>query len=316
MRNEFKAWMLCFTLVVVAELTTRIVLSGLGRRWEYWDMDASVQFEYFRHEQEQNRTPRIVIGGDSTGHHDINAVMIERNSGVSVWNLASSGNFPMAFEESTLPLLESGPAPAILVISFIPTGLSGSSRLRASEASIVNSPYCRRRKAGWLVSDYMALAKIKPSLEYAVGWFEGSESTVVDCRGFAPLKGTVGKRIVSMRKNVSTDKRSVLNSRRTSVIEKLAVLSHRRGINLFVVIPPSLDQSLRRRAINEAYADFLKRKSERWKFRVINFSRFATERPNLFKDTNHLNDEGSQKMTAALLATLVNARVIASTPER
>ncbi len=311
--------LLALALIAAAEAVGRIALAPVGRRWEYWHPDAAVKWDYFRSRTESGDTPHVVVTGDSTAHWDFDPDELQAGLGAEsdVWNLAWPGNFALAFQTSTLPLLTSKESPPRAVIaSFLPSGFVESGGARESEAGILSSAFCQRNKSGWLAADLLHLGRLWPSLPILRELLQGRDhSDILSRRGFFVKKG-VFQGNASVDTDAPVDPRAVtIDPRRFAVLERLASSLSRRGTQFVVVIPPSMDRSKLRTTIYLNYRRLLEQASREYGFHVVDCLADNALAVGDFADKNHLNPKGARQLSRRIVAALARDVARASTAD-
>jgi hypothetical protein len=309
-RPKDPAWKAALTVVVIAvailvagELVTRVALGTVGRRWEYWHPVAATKFEFVRKAIEQGRPIKTLVVGDSTGAADFNPAMIEQELGARAWNVAWSGNFPLAFEQTTLPLLTDSRLDVDYVIaSFIPAGFASSDNPTSSEAGLLGSTYIRIRDTT-LTGQYVFLARLRSAWPFLLNGIHGRrEPESVRRFGYAGTTGRATQAMVAEEPNQPPI--AALNARRVGVLRQFADALRKRGVPLVVVIPPSLTNSAARLRAAALLNEVLMEEEAKGGVRRLDMMRPSFLDMNAFADVNHLNTGG-----AALYSTHV-ARIV------
>lgn len=306
-------------LLAVAEVATRWLLRGVGRRWEFWHPEAAATFEAYRQRVSTASQADVVIVGDSTAHCNFDRRVLEQalGPGADVWNLAWDGNFADAFASSTLPLLaEAHVSPRMVVFSMTPAGFIQRS-LRPSEAAILNCAYCRREKSRGLVEDWIYLARVLPALPVLVSdWRGDARREAFERKGFALKQGLLRDRVEGNFDEALPASAVVLDEQRTNVLARLAVWARSSGVRLIVVIPPTKDTAAWRESAYAAFSRLIQQKCEELGFEVVDGMRGREYPREYFADRNHLNECGARQFTWWLTDTILqHGRAITQNPE-
>ena len=299
---------IALSIVTIGEVATRFALRDVGRRWEYWHLIAATKFEFVRDAAEHGNPIRTLVVGDSTGDADIDPAILERELGSPAWNVAWSGNFALAFEQTTLPLLEDERLRMKYVIaSFIPTGFGGGDQPTTSEAGLLSSTYVRTRNT-IVTGEYVFLARLRSAWPFLINNLTGRrESESVRRFGFAGNRGQATSDMIA--NEPLQPPVAALNERRLGVLRRLAEVMRRRRVLLVVVIPPSLTNSAARIEAARLLKQVLLEEEAKGGVRFLDLTRADYLDIAAFANVNHLNTAG-----AALLTTHV-AKAITSWSE-
>jgi hypothetical protein len=287
------AWqtvVLAICLLAVAELGARSALTPIGAYWEYWTPRAAAKFERYRADVRRGTPPRLLAVGDSTGASDIEPAALADAAGVdTAFNLAWPANFPMAFRESTLPLLRSDAAPDVVVASFSPTGFLSSPRVERFEEAILSSPYVRALRGERQAADYSYLARLRPALPFRGSWWTGNGLPQPANGGFMPLTGA------DAAPDVGEEERP-FERERFAVLEALREAGRQHGFEVVVVVPPRRDPSAVREGAEATYLSRLRQGG----FTYLDFREPSFLQPAHFYDGGHLNRDGARIYSARL----------------
>ncbi len=291
--SSLKTLALVLCLVGGAEAAARAALRPIGDYWAYWTPAAAAKFESYRSNVRRGTPPRVLVVGDSTGARDIDPRPLAEATGRTAFNLAWPANFPLAFKSCTLPLLETGTRPDLVVASFIPSGFLDSNSARRFEQAILESSYCRRQREQISASDYSYLARIRPSLPFLRSWWTGRSLPTVKNLGFMPLTGSDDAPEVPTRMAGFEDQRF-------AAIEDLYRAGHQFTFQVVVLIPPRRDPTAELRRAETEYLARL----ERCGFEYVDYREPSFLTASDFHDRNHLNAHGAQALSQALGAEL------------
>jgi hypothetical protein len=294
-RASLRVLAVAAVVLVLGETAARVLLSDLGRRWEYWHPTAATKFEFIRERAERGQPLQTLIVGDSTGAADFDPSVFESELGSRAWNAAWSGNFPLAFEQTTLPLLTDPRLSVDVVIaSFIPSGFSGSNRPTPSEAALLASTFVQKRTS-WQTGDYFYLSRLRSAWPFlADRLLARREPESVTRFGFVPQRGRATPE-VWLREPVQPPV-SALNAKRVEVLHHLARIAAARDQRLLVVIPPSLTKSPARIAMAQLLRKTIPNDSEH--VRLLDLMQPAFLQTADFVDLNHLNRDGAAKFSS------------------
>ncbi|HTI52448.1 MAG TPA: hypothetical protein VL475_15900, partial [Planctomycetaceae bacterium] len=248
-RDAWVALLVALGLFGGAELAARAALRPVGRYWEYWSPTAATKFEWYRRQSESGHPYDIVIVGDSTAANNLDPESIRDGAaGASrVYNLGWPANFPMAFEESTVPLFDQAPGrPALLLVSFNPQGFVTTPNVLRFEAGIRSSAVCKRIETGWVMGDVMHLARVRSALPlWKDRWLKGIRWDIPPkLEGFIP-HGTGDQALPDVATRSEGAQPSLpLEDVRFEAFLKLARVAKTNGIQLVVLVPPRREFSV------------------------------------------------------------------------
>lgn len=292
-----------------AELAARGALRPVGRYWEYWNPAAATKFEWFRRQAESGHPYDLVIVGDSTAANNLDPESI-RNAAAGaprVYNLGWPANFPLAFEESTVPLFDRTPGPpAAILVSFNPQGFATTPNVLRFEAGIRSSPICKRIETGWVTGDIVQLARVRSALPlWKDRWLRGIAWDGPPRReGFIPhAAGNHGLPEGTARAG-SGQPAPRLEDARFEAIRKIARVARANRIELIVLVPPRRELSPASAPLIDEYVTRLEAESQHLGFRIIDSRDSGLVASNDFSDTVHLNAEGARRFSMAIGAAL------------
>lgn len=292
-----------------AELAARAALRPLGRYWEYWSPAAATKFEWFRRQAESGHPYDIVIVGDSTAANNLDPESIRgaMAGAPRVYNLGWPANFPLAFEESTVPLFDRSPGqPAALLASFNPEGFVTTPNVLRFEAGIRSSPICKRIETGWVAGDIVQLARVRSALPlWKDRWLRGIPWDVPPRQeGFIP-HGTGSQALPEGAGNAGSDQPSLpLEDSRFEAIRKIARVAKANRIELVVLVPPRREASPASATLIDEYVARLNEESRTLGFQIIDGRDAGLVASGDFSDVVHLTAEGARRFSRAIGAAL------------
>jgi hypothetical protein len=314
------AWRQAATVVLIAaivlvagEAAARVVLKDVGRRWEYWHPVAATKFEFVRTAAEQGHSLRTLVVGDSTGMADLDPRVLERELGPASWNAAWSGNFPLAFEETTLPLLADTRLRVDWIIaSFIPAGFAGTDTPTSSEAGLLASTYVQKRSVRQ-TGDHVHLARLRSAWPLLLNDLLGrKEAASVTRFGFAANQRTATAEMIA--EEPAQPPVTSLNDRRLRVLKALVDVAQQRHSRLLVVIPPSLTTSPARVSVARLLRETLALEQAQGRLHFIDLLQPGFLEMTDFADVNHLNGHGAEALTMAVATAIKGASGATSPP--
>ncbi len=288
-------------LLLAAELTCGFVAAPAGRLWQYWTPEAGVSFEEFRHFCDKGESPHVWFIGDSTAHANLVPIVFSDQFGgkVSAWNLGTSGNFPLAFQRTTLPLLEDGSIrPKLLVISLITSGFLELGSNVKSESAILSSPYCQKQNGVFLLGDWSYLARLRFCLGALRLIKQGKDRSIIEGRGYSSTSGS-GSGVAELPNSAQARLSSELSPPRLEVLRRMLTASKKHNLRLVFILPPSLENDIRR-APHQSVKAFLETQQEEFEFAIYDSWESSYLQREDFFDRNHLTTEGAKKFTHAI----------------
>jgi hypothetical protein len=320
-RDAFVALVVALGVFVSAELAARAALKPVGRYWEYWSPAAATKFEWFRRQAESGNPYDIVIVGDSTAANNLDPASI-RNAvagAPTVYNLGWPANFPLAFEESTVPLFDRLPGPpALLLVSFNPQGFVTTPNVLRFEAGIRSSALCKRIETGWVMGDILNLARVRSALPlWKDRWLrEISWDAPPKDEGFIPHGGKNAVHSDATADSTGDQPPLPLESARFEAILKMARVAKANGIELVVLVPPRREVSAAHEKLVDEYVDRLKDASPDMGFRMIDGRNSGLVAADDFSDAVHLNVAGARRFSQAIGARLRRTEEIKAADSR
>lgn len=303
-RTKLIALTIVLLMLVTAEGLARIALRPTGDYWEYWNKESADKFLWYRHKNSASTAADIVIIGDSTAARDfIPSEFSQACNGKTAFNLGWPANFPLAMEQTTLPLLDLPyRAPDTVICSISPKAFTGHPLNRAFETPILASAFARHQRGETLVSDYVYLTRLYSAREFASGWFSGEGLFEPPKDGGAmPLKGQEESGHRPATKGDLFDKTG-FERKRLEVIDRLAEIARYRNFQLVFVIPPRTFEH--RSELEEKFIGILSEKAADYGFQVWDVRRLPPLEAKHFFDPGHLNRTGAELYSQTLAGRL------------
>jgi len=295
--------------VMGVEALSRAALDPVGRYWEYPRAELAVTYEWFR-SASLDKGLDVAVAGDSTAARNVDPQLLANGleEGALGCNLGWPANFPMAFRSLTLPVLKStAKAPAALVLSFSPLGFVESPLAQQFEAGLLSSPICRRQDQGWLVSDYVRVARWRAALPWKQLWFTGPERPMVPpAGGFQPLEGSQAPDSDDddRRQEALASVSWTIDEDRFGVLREAAEWSRDRGVSLYIVVPPRLDPGPERLTVEAEYLARLESLVDELGASVLDLREPGALTDEDFFDGGHLNRKGAERFTRHVADTI------------
>jgi len=232
--------LLCLILAS-AEIGARVLLKPVGDNlWAYESTAQSRSFEWYRHLATSGSTPDIVAIGDSTGARNFDPATFGRAAAVdNVYSLARAGNFPRALRSDTLPLLDAGKAPEIVILMQWPGSLRDDPRVDQIEAGAVSPILEARMRGRVLITDYLYVTRLFPARAYLASyWLRGQELlSAPSGNGFSPFDRETDA-LPQTRVAGPPQETPVFSEARRDVIRELVAMAQERNFTVVAVVGP------------------------------------------------------------------------------
>lgn len=303
-RDWWATIVLLSVLLVGAELAARFVLAPIGNHlWAYDSTALSRSFEWYRHLSENEATPTVVVIGDSTGARNFDPESFAESSSIdSVYSLARAGNFPRALQSNTLPLLENGQAPEIVILLQWPGSLRDDPRTDQIEAGAVSSILEARLTGRFMVTDYFHVARLFRARSYLVSYWLRDEDLLQPPQGngFSPFIPPVGADPANANPIVIPTDSTEFSDKRRQVIRELMAVAEQRDFKLIVIVGPY--RSGKKYAVANAHLEWLRTlEAEACENLVVVDAREVDGiGPGDFRDNAHLFINGANRFSSHL----------------
>ena len=306
---EFPAhWKASMVLLVVlllgAELAARALLAPVGDYlWAYPPASSPDTFEWYRALATTKRTPRVVAIGDSTGARNFNPEAFSSTSRIgSAYSLARAGNFPLALRSNTLPLLEVGKPPEVVLLFQWAGSFRDDPRVRQIEQGSLSAVLEARRNGETPVTDYVYLSRLYPARKFLWRhWVRGEPLiTPTPYGSFGPLRRRDNDESEAVGIVTAPANEIVFAEARRDVVRTLLRTARDRGFLVVAVVGPQVrpdDDLVTRRHL--AWLGELEA-TACGEFAVLDVRVTPYLDESQFKDNNHLYEEGANQFSARL----------------
>ena len=305
-------WKASIVLLVVlllgAELTARTLMTPVGDHlWAYAPASSPGTFEWYRSLATTAQTPSVVAIGDSTGARNFDPEAFSSASQIgNAYSLARPGNFPLAMRSNTLPLLEVGEPPEIVLLFQWSGSFRDDPRVRQIERGSLSPVLEARRNGESLVTDYLYLSRLYPARQFLWRhWMRGEPIVEPEPFGsFSPLRRRDDA--APAVTDVATDPGEAIafSEERRDVVRDLLRTARDRGFVVVAVVGPQARPD----------GDFVTERHLAWlgeleaqacnEFVVLDVRAMPTLESSEFKDRNHLFAEGAARFSEQLGALL------------
>jgi hypothetical protein len=291
-------------ILALAEASSRVLLQPVGDNlWAYNPPSLSRPFEWYRHLTEENMTPTVLAIGDSTGARNFDPESFAATSSIdNAYNLAHPGNFPLALRSNTLPLLDSGHSPDIVILFQWPGSLLASPRVDKLEAGAMSPILEARRTGRFNITDYIYLTRIYRARGFVLDyWLRGKTllKPPVD-NGFAPLSRPAAEATTDRPADPPEQQQFEFSEERRSVITRLSDLAKEHQFLLVAVVGPFRWGD--RYQDGNRHLDWLREleKTECENLVVMDLRNLLGDHPEFFKGNHHLYRDGAEVFSARL----------------
>ena len=309
---------LLVVLLLSAEFAARALMEPLGDYlWAYPPASSPVAFEWYRALATTERTPSVVAIGDSTGARNFSPEAFSSTSRVgTAYSLTRPGNFPLALRSNTLPLLEVGEPPEIVLLFQWAGSFREDPRVRQIERGSLSPVLEARRSGRTPVTDYVYLARLYPARGFLWRhWMRGEPLIEPTPFGsFSPLQRRNDDATEVAAVTTESDNEFAFSEERRSVLRALLQTARDRGFLVIAVVGPQVrpddDQVTRRHLewLGELEA------AACGEFTVLDVRAMPDLDRLWFKDNNHLYEEGARHFSNRLgnLVSDIGARAASS----
>jgi hypothetical protein len=297
-------------LLVGAELAARFLMAPIGENvWAYSPSNSYRAFEWYRYRSETGNTPRVVAIGDSTGARNFDPESAADSFGdQDIYSLARAGNFPIALRSNTLPLLETGEPPEVVLLFQWAGSFRDDPRVRQIERGARSSLLEARQEGRWLVTDFLYLARLYPARSFLVRhWVAGKPLvTNADFGSFSPLQRSATSPPQATDGTVPEQDEVQFSDARRDVVLKLLEIAKERDIIVFAVVGPQRSPGKDR--VTELHLQWLSdvRTANCANFEILDERDVAYLAAEHFKDNNHLYADGAARFSSDLAGRLVD----------
>jgi hypothetical protein len=296
-------------ILIGAEVAARIALAPVGDNlWAYRPPASSRVFEWYRHLATNSSVPDVVAIGDSVGARNFDPQAFIEASGMgSVYSLAQAGNFPLALQSNTLPLLTIGDAPGTVILLQWAGSFRDDPRVRQIESG-ARSPILEARREGRkLVTDYLYVTRLFPARSHLFNyWINGKDLLPQPVGGgFKPFQQPPDDRPRPAITAVSTTEHVSFSAERRNVVSELLEIARERQFRVIAVVGPLYGPDGDN--VASEHVEWLKALeiSSCGAMAVLDMRRASYLEPRHFKDNNHLFADGAAKFSAYLADRVV-----------
>lgn len=295
---------LMIVLLLGAELAARVLMAPLGEHlWAYSPTASSVSFEWYRHLANSGRAPDVVAIGDSTGTRNFDPVAFSAETRFDdVYSLARAGNFPRALRSNTLPLLEVGDAPNVVLLLQSADSFRDDPRVDQIEQGAVSPVLEARRDGRVLVTDYLHLARLFPARSLLRRhWIQRQPLLTPSGVGsFSPFHRNSDQGAGSAAAQYSTIEEVRFSDKRREVTLELTRIAREREFILYAIIGPRRDSG--EDEVTTLHLQWLRELETATcgDITVLDLRNAPYVEPADYKDNIHLYSDGAAKFSAHL----------------
>ena len=238
---------LLIVLLLSAELAARVLMAPIGEHfWAYSPTESSASFEWYRHLATSGRTPDVVAIGDSTGARNFDPVAFATQTQFDdVYSLARAANFPLALRSNTLPLLEIGDPPNVVLLLQSADSFRDDPRVDQIEQGAMSPILDARRDGRPLVTDYLHLTRIFPARSLLrMHWIDGEPLLKPSSNGsFSPFHMKDEQRMETPTTEFLPSQDVSFSEERRGVILELLEIARMREFSVIAVVGPQRESS-------------------------------------------------------------------------
>ena len=302
---------LLIILLLSAELAARVLMAPLGEHlWAYSPTSSAASFEWYRHLATSGRTPDVVAIGDSTGARNFDpAAFAAQTQFEDVYSLARAGNFPLALRSNTIPLLEVGDPPIVVLLLQSAGSFRDDPRVGQIERGAMSPILDARRDGRPLVTDYLHLARLFPARSLLrTHWIDDEPLLKPSSNGsFSPfhLKDEQRMDTPVVESLPTMDVR--FSEERRGVILELLEVARMREFPVIAVVGPQRGSS--EDVVTDLHLRWLRGLAAAGcgEFAVLDMRNAPYVESGEYKDNNHLYSKGAAKFSARLAAVIEEA---------
>jgi hypothetical protein len=312
--GHWKASMALLVAVLVgAELTARALMAPIGDSlWAYSQPATANAFEWYRGLANESRTPPVVAVGDSTGARNFDPDAFSAVSELGpAYSLARPGNFPKALRGNTLPLLEAGQPPNVVILLQWGGSFRDDPRVDQIERGALSAILEARQIGRTLATDYLYLARLFPARTFLIKhWVRGVPLvTPAGSGSFSPLQPGDGQVIEASVIAAPGEADVTFSNARRDVVRELVEIAKSRDFVIVAVIGPQRDPD----------SDPATDRHLRWledlqssaceHLAVLDMRQFDAVDATDFKDNNHLYASAAARFSARLASRMDKLRL-------
>lgn len=299
---------LLVVLLLSAELAARVLMAPVGNYlWAYPPASSPGTFEWYRALATTEQTPAVVAIGDSTGARNFDPESFSANSEIgNAYSLARPGNFPLALRSNTLPLLEVGEPPEIVLLFQWAGSFRDDPRVQQIERGSLSPVLEARRNGKAPVTDFVYLSRLYPARKYLWRhWIRGEPLLEpMPFGSFSPLQrreNAVSAVVDVVRVPEET---IAFSEERRDVVRELLRLARDRGFRVVAVVGPQVhpDEDL----VTQRHLAWLGELQATTcaEFAILDLRALPSFDASEFKDNNHLYGEGAARFSERLGALM------------
>lgn len=273
----------------------------------FWYLQSSVAggrtgSEYYACKQSDKDV--IIMGSSRASHHYI-PQMITDSLGLSCFNAGQDGN-GIILQYGRWKMISERYAPKVIIYDVNPSfDMAENDNMTYVDHL---KPFCEDEAVKGYVSDIFPMERLKLTshlYRYNYKFIE----MVSDCmrkgtdvnKGYIPLRGQIRQDMVERATSLSIAENLRLDETKLRYMERLARDCSEAGTKLIFIVSPFYAGG----SFNENSFASVKRIAEKYDvpFLYYNTAEFYS-RPELFKDSYHLNEKGAMELTAKLIESI------------
>jgi hypothetical protein len=232
--------------ILLIECGLRLIVNQPLQGWDYWSPTAAAKYnEYFRLRNAGN-VPEVLVVGDSTGDHGFAPDVFDKALGKNrlSYNIATLGNFPLAFDRTITDMIieAPGPHPRCIIAVFQRGGFCVRDAPYPSELSILGSPVVRAMDGELAAGHILYLCRLFQSRQSLLDLVKGRQIVTLRKLGYRARGGKPDAdeepREDGAEGQSNPARQYALCPDRMARLDRLSEVCHARGIDFILVHPP------------------------------------------------------------------------------
>lgn len=303
-------FLLLLCMVIIADQLTGRILNKF-----YFSQVAGANYRT-TYAMDSTNAEVLIFGSSRANHHYVPEIF-EKGLNMSCYNTGMDGNF-FLYNYAVFKAILSRYVPKILILDINPGEFyyDPNSYERLSSLLPYYSKHPEIRRIVNLRSPYEKIKLLSAVYPFnsllttiGVGNLEANRTRKNDQKGYIPLSGQISKADVQSFKEMKNEMIGSKNpnlfpsvdSNKVKALDSISQLCLTNGINFFICISPIFTNTNGDK-INASISDLFSKKSFRY-FDFSNASDFILH-PELFRDIDHLNNDGAIKYSAQVLDSI------------
>lgn len=295
----------CFIIAGV-EVGVRQTLSQALVGWDYWSPSAAAKYTNYFAQKSTGNSPQVLVVGDSSGDHGFSPVTFDSTLELNnfSYNLATLGNFPLAFDSSVNSLIlgQPGPFPQYIIAIFTRGGFHDREQQFPTELSILTSPVIRHLDGELTAGHLLHICRLYSARQQLLDLMKGRQLITERALGRKARGGAVSK---DGQIQVFTSQNYVLSDKRINVLIEFISLAKQRGIMPIIVHAPTHPLESERWTGEISYNESISRIAAQEEIPFWDYSNDSSYAHDMI-DLVHLGDRGAHRFSRELAQRFEN----------